>query len=323
LPEASPQPVGPVDGRLVPRFAGAATFARLPEIDRVTDYDVAMLGVPFDNGTSYRPGARFGPMAVRQASRHLRPGYHVELGLAPFQALQVADAGDVPVTPFDIGAAMTQIRDHAASLVVGGRRIVAIGGDHTIALPMLQAVAAQHGPVALVHFDAHLDTWDTYFDAPTTHGTVFRRAFEQGLLIEDHSVHVGIRGPLYGESDLADDRRFGFRTIRTSDVDDLGIRGTIDAIADRVGDLPAYLSVDIDVLDPSIAPGTGTPEAGGLTSRELLRVLRGLTGLHLVGADVVEVAPAYDHAELTTVAAATVAYDLITLMARRAAAGPA
>ncbi len=317
-----PDPVGPVDGRLVPRFAGASTFARLPEIDRVTDYDIAVLGVPFDNGTSYRPGARFGPMAVRQASRHLRPGYHVELGLAPFQAVQVADAGDVAVTPFDIGTAMTQIRDHAATLVTGDRRVVAIGGDHTIALPMLQAVtAAQRGPVALVHFDAHLDTWDTYFDAPTTHGTIFRRAFEQGLLIEDHSIHVGIRGPLYGEPDLADDRRFGFRTIRASDVDDLGVRGTIEAILDRVGDLPVYLSVDIDVLDPSFAPGTGTPEAGGLSSRELLRVLRGLTGLHLVGADVVEVAPAYDHAELTTVAAATVAYDLITLMARQA--GPA
>ena len=317
-----PGPVGPVDGRLVPRFAGAATFARLPEIDRVSDYDVAVLGVPFDNGTSYRPGARFGPMAVRQASRHLRPGYHVELGVAPFQAVQVADAGDVAVTPFDIPAAMTQIRGHAGDLITGDRRVVAIGGDHTIALPMLQAVAARHGPVALVHFDAHLDTWDTYFDAPVTHGTVFRRAFEDGLLIEDHSVHVGIRGPLYGEADLADDRRFGFRAIRTSDVDDLGIRGTIDAVLDRVGDSPVYLSVDIDVLDPSFAPGTGTPEAGGLTSRELLRVLRGLTGLHLVGADVVEVAPAYDHAELTTVAAATVAYDLITLMARRGRVAP-
>ena len=317
LPEPSPGPVGPVDGRLVPRFAGAATFARLPEVDRVTDYAVAVLGVPFDNGTSYRPGARFGPMAVRQASRHLRPGYHVELGLSPFQAVQVADAGDVPVTPFDIDTAMTQIRDHAADLIRGSRRIVAIGGDHTIALPMLRAVTAVRGPVALVHFDAHLDTWDTYFDAPTTHGTVFRRAFEERLLVEDHSVHVGIRGPIYGEQDLADDRRFGFRTIRTSDVDDLGIRGTIDAVLARVGDLPVYLSVDIDVLDPSIAPGTGTPEAGGLTSRELLRVLRGLTDVHLVGADVVEVAPAYDHAELTTIAAATVAYDLITLMARQ------
>jgi len=316
VPEPSHGPVGPVDGRLVPRFAGAATFARLPEVDRVTDYDVAVLGVPFDSGTSYRPGARFGPMAVRQASRHLRPGYHVELALSPFERVQVADAGDVPVTPFDISTAVTQIRDHAADLVRGDRRIVAIGGDHTIALPLLRAVTARRGPVALVHFDAHLDTWDTYFDAPTTHGTVFRRAFEEGLLIEDHSVHVGIRGPIYGEQDLTDDRRFGFRTIRTSDVDDLGIRGTIDAVLARVADLPVYLSVDIDVLDPSIAPGTGTPEAGGLTSRELLRVLRGLTDVHLVGADVVEVAPAYDHAELTTIAAATVAYDLITLMAR-------
>jgi len=316
VPEPSHGPVGPVDGRLVPRFAGAATFARLPEVDRVTDYDVAVLGVPFDSGTSYRPGARFGPMAVRQASRHLRPGYHVELALSPFERVQVADAGDVPVTPFDISTAVTQIRDHAADLIRGDRRIVAIGGDHTIALPLLRAVTARRGPVALVHFDAHLDTWDTYFDAPTTHGTVFRRAFEEGLLIEDHSVHVGIRGPIYGEQDLTDDRRFGFRTIRTSDVDDLGIRGTIDAVLARVADLPVYLSVDIDVLDPSIAPGTGTPEAGGLTSRELLRVLRGLTDVHLVGADVVEVAPAYDHAELTTIAAATVAYDLITLMAR-------
>ena len=309
-------PVGPVDGRLVPRYAGAGSFARLPEIDRVPDYDVAILGVPFDNGTSYRPGARFGPMAVRQASRHLRPGHHVELGSTPFGEIQVVDAGDVPVTPFSIDEAMAQIAGQAADLVTGGRKVIAIGGDHTVALPMLRSVVLEHGPVALVHFDAHLDTWDTYFNAPTTHGTIFRRAFEEGLLVEDHSIHVGIRGPIYGEDDLADDRRFGFRTIRAGDIDDLGIAGTSGAITDRVGDLPVYLSIDIDVLDPSAAPGTGTPEIGGLTSRELLRVLRGLRALHLVGADVVEVAPAYDHAELTTVAAATVAYDLITLMAK-------
>ena len=314
MPDNTSDPVGPVDGRLVPRFAGAATFARLPEVDRVSDYDIAVLGIPFDTGTSYRPGARFGPMGVRQASRHLRPGYHVELGLSPFRSTQVVDAGDVPVTPFDIDAAMDQIRGHAADLMLGGRRVVAIGGDHTIALPMLRAVTAEHGPVALVHFDAHLDTWDTYFAAPVTHGTVFRRAFEEGLLVEDHSIHVGIRGPLYGERDLDDDRRFGFRTIRASDVDVLGVPGTVDAVLDRVSDLPVYLSVDIDVLDPAFAPGTGTPEAGGLTSRELLQVLRGLSALHLVGADVVEVAPAYDHAEVTTLAAATVVYDLVTLM---------
>ena len=198
----------------------------------------------------------------------------------------------------------------------GGRPVIAIGGDHTVALPMLRSVVSEHGPVALVHFDAHLDTWDTYFDAPVTHGTIFRRAFEEGLLVQDHFIHVGVRGPVYGHADLADDKRFGFRAIRASDIDDLGIAGTIEAISERAADLPVYLSVDIDVLDPSFAPGTGTPEVGGLTSRELLRVLRGLTGLHLVGADVVEVAPAYDHAEVTALAAATVVFDMITLLAR-------
>ncbi|MDX6331772.1 MAG: guanidinobutyrase / D-arginase [Streptomycetaceae bacterium] len=317
-PSAGPDPVGPLDAQRVPRFAGPGTFARLPEIDRVTGYDLAILGVPFDAGTSYRPGARFGPMAVRQASRNLRTGYHVELGSSPFEEIQVVDAGDVPVTPYSIDDAMGQIAGHAGDVLRGGgRKVLGIGGDHTIALPMLRAVVREHGPVALVHFDAHLDTWDTYFGAPTTHGTVFRRAFEEGLLIEDHSIHVGIRGPIYGQRDLDDDKRFGFRTIRASDLDVLGIAGAIQAIVERVDDLPVYLSLDIDVLDPAFAPGTGTPEAGGLTSRELLAVLRGLGGLHLVGGDVVEVAPAYDHAEITSVAAATVLFDLITLMARQ------
>jgi agmatinase len=309
--------VGPVPGTKVPRFAGSSTFARVPEIDRVPDYDVAVLGVPFDTGTSYRPGARFGPMAVRQASRHLRPGHHVELDITPLEHIQVVDAGDVPVTPFNIDDAMGQISGHASDLLKGHRKVVAIGGDHTIALPMLRSVTKVHGPVALVHFDAHLDTWNTYFNAPVTHGTIFRRAFEEGLLVEDHSIHIGIRGPLYTAGDLDDDRRFGFRTIRATDLEDMGVPTVIGAINERVDDLPVYLSIDIDVLDPAFAPGTGTPEAGGLTSRELLRALRGLTGLNIVGADVVEVAPAYDHAEITTVAAATVVFDLITLLARR------
>lgn len=307
--------IGPVDGTVVPRFAGASTFARIPEIDRVTRYDVAVLGVPFDGGTSFRPGARFGPTAVRQASRHLRPAQHVELGVAPFERVQVVDAGDVAATPFDIDAAVGQIEAHAGQVIAGGGTIVALGGDHTIALPLLRAVVRQNGPVALLHFDAHLDTWDTYFDAPTTHGTVFRRAFEEGLFVEDHSMHVGIRGPLYGAKDIIDDKKMGFRTLRTSDLDALGHEAALAAIRERIDDLPVYLSVDIDVLDPAFAPGTGTPEAGGLTSRELLRLLRGLTGIDLVGCDVVEVAPAYDHAEITALAAATVAFDMIALLA--------
>jgi agmatinase len=168
--------------------------------------------------------------------------------------------------------------------------------------------------VALVHFDAHLDTWDTYFGAPVTHGTIFRRAFEEGLLVEDHSIHIGIRGPIYDRMDLTDDARMGFRIIRAGDLDVMGVEAAVDIVRRRVADVPVYLSVDIDVLDPAFAPGTGTPEAGGLTSRELLRMLRQLTGINIVGADVVEVAPAYDHAEITCVAAATVVFDLLSLI---------
>lgn len=312
-----PNPIGPVSGTEVPRYAGASTFARTPQIDAVSDYDVAVLGVPFDGGTSYRPGARFGPMQVRASSRHLRPAFHPELDVAPFKTLQVVDAGDVSCTPFSIDEAVGQIERHAREVqgAASDRRIVAVGGDHTIALPLLRSVTRVHGPVALVHFDAHLDTWDTYFNAPTTHGTVLRRAFEEGLLVEDHCMHLGIRGPIYDKIDLKEDADFGFKTIRASDLDRIGIEAAVDQVRRRVGDLPVYLSIDIDVLDPAFAPGTGTPEAGGLSSRELLRLLRSLDGLNLVGADVVEVAPAYDHGEITTIAAATVIYDLLALMA--------
>jgi agmatinase len=308
--------IGAVPATQVPRYAGKGTFARMGDVTEVTDYDIAILGVPFDGGTSYRPGARFGPLAVRQAARTLRPGHHVELGVAPLETVQIVDAGDVTVTPYDIDEACRQIEAHARE-VLGerDRRIVSIGGDHTIALPNLRALHAKYGPIALLHFDAHLDTWDTYFNAPVTHGTIFRRAFEEGLLIEDHSVHVGIRGPIYDRMDLNDDARMGFRTFRTSDLDVIGIEAAVDVVRRRVGDAPVYVSVDIDVLDPAFAPGTGTPESGGLTARELLRMLRALSGLHIVGADVVEVAPAYDHAEITAVAAATVVFDLLTLMA--------
>jgi agmatinase len=192
---------------------------------------------------------------------------------------------------------------------------LALGGDHTIALPMLRAVHRRFGPVALVHFDAHLDTWDTYFGAPYTHGTPFRRATEEGLLLEDRGVHVGVRGPLYSVTDLTDDRALGFEIVRSTDFDVMGLPAIVDRVRARLGDSPVYVSVDIDVLDPAHAPGTGTPEAAGLTSRELLAVLRGLRGLKIVSADVVEVSPAYDHAEITAIAAAHVGYELLTLMA--------
>ncbi|WP_181775914.1 agmatinase [Amycolatopsis pittospori] len=306
-------PIGPVDSAKVPRFAGFATFARLPRIDQVERADVAVLGVPFDAGVSYRPGARFGPAALREASRLLRP-YHPGLDVSPFAETQVVDAGDVALNPFDIGEAIETLQDEAEALTADGTRLVTVGGDHTIALPLLRAAAKKHGPVALLHFDAHLDTWDTYFGEPYTHGTPFRRASEEGILDTEALSHVGTRGPLYGKRDLEEDRRLGFGIVTSGDVLRRGVAETVDALRQRIGGRPLYISVDIDVLDPAHAPGTGTPEAGGMTSRELLEILRGLRDLNLVGADVVELAPAYDHAEITAIAASHVAYDLVSLL---------
>jgi agmatinase len=309
-------PRGPVDSSRIPRFAGPPTFARLPSLSEVGQAAVAVVGVPFDSGVSYRPGARFGPAAVREASRLLRP-YHPALDVSPFERVQVADAGDIACNPFDIGDAVETIEAAAGELLAGGAKPVTIGGDHTIALPLLRAVSRVHGPVALLHFDAHLDTWDTYFGAAYTHGTPFRRAVEEGLVDTEALSHVGIRGPLYGRHDLDEDRRLGFGILTSRDVMRRGVDEVVDVLRQRVGDRPLYVSIDIDVLDPAHAPGTGTPEAGGLTSRELLEILRGLAGCDLVGADVVEVAPAYDHAEITSIAASHVAYDLVSLLALR------
>jgi len=299
---------------LVPRFAGPATFARLPRTDEVAKTDIAVVGIPFDSGVSYRPGARFGPAAIREASRLLRP-YNPGLDVSPFAEVQVADGGDIAVNPFAIKEAIATVEASASELLSQGTRLVTLGGDHTIALPLLRAVHRVHGPVALLHFDAHLDTWDTYFGEPYTHGTPFRRAVEEGILDTEALTHVGIRGPLYGKKDLEDDRRFGFGIVTAADVMRRGVDEIADMVRQRIGNRPLYVSVDIDVLDPAHAPGTGTPEAGGLTSRELLELLRGLASCNLVGADVVEVSPAYDHAQITATAAAHVAYDLVSLLA--------
>lgn len=313
------EPIGPVDPRIVPRFAGPATFARLPRRDEVERCDIAIVGVPFDAGVTYRPGARFGPIAVRTASRLLR-SYHPGLDVEPFRLAQVVDAGDIAVTPFSIHEAVAQIEAGARAILADAGRLVAIGGDHTIALPLLRAVHARFGPVAVVHFDAHLDTWDTYFGADITHGTPFRRASEEGLLVPDRSMHIGTRGPLFTPQDLVDDATLGFGIVTAMDLETDRIAGVVRRIHERVGDAPLYVSVDIDVLDPAAAPGTGTPEAGGLTSRELLGILRGMADLPIVSGDVVEVAPAYDHAEITATAAAHVIYEIVSVLARRLAA---
>ena len=310
--------IGPVDASVNPRYSGIATFARLPRIEDVPRADIAVVGIPFDSGVSYRPGTRFGPSHVRESSRLLRP-YNPAQDVSPFQLAQVVDAGDVPVNPFDLTEAVTEVERAALALGEQVQRIVTIGGDHTVALPLLRAVAAKHGPVAVLHFDAHLDTWDTYFGAPITHGTPFRRASEEGLIDLTASCHVGTRGPLYSKQDLEDDERLGFSIVSSEYIEEHGVEAAIDRILTRIGDKPLYVSIDIDVLDPAHAPGTGTPEAGGLTSRELLRILRALRDRDIVGADVVEVSPAYDHAQMTGIAASHVVYELVTLLAARLA----
>ncbi len=277
--QAGGGPVGPVDATVVPRFAGLGTFARLPELDRVGRADIAVVGLPFDTGTSYRPGARFGPAAIRQGSRLLRP-YNPALGVSPFAQRQVADASDLAITPFDIDRAVKEIEAGIDALAERAPRAVALGGDHTVALPILRSLRRRFGPVAVVHFDAHLDTWDTYFDAPVTHGTPFRRAVEEGLLRAGSCVHLGTRASLYSDQDLPDDARLGFQVISAGDIADAGVRAV----------------------------------GGGLSSRELLALVRLTSGLQVVGADVVEVSPAYDHAEITAIAAAHVVYELVSVI---------
>jgi agmatinase len=308
-------PVGPPDARNVPRFAGPETFARLPRLADLQSADVAILGAPFDSGVSYRPGARFGPGAVRAASKLLRP-YHPALDVHPWETHQVADAGDAAINPFRIEQAVQDIEAAALAALDDSQNLVTIGGDHTIALPLLRAVKAHHGRCGLLHFDAHLDTWDTYFGAAYTHGTPFRRAAEEGVLDTGRSMHVGIRGPLYSSADLNEDTALGYRVISTGEISRDGVSAAIERMRERAGEGPVYVSVDIDVLDPAHAPGTGTPEPGGLTTRELQQLLRGLDGLEIAGADVVEVSPPYDHSELTALAAAQVVYELLALLAR-------
>jgi agmatinase len=306
--------IGPPDASRVPRFTEPSTFARLPRIDQVANADVCIVGIPFDSGVSYRPGARFGPGHVRAASKLLRP-YNPALKVEPFSTQQVADCGDIAVNPFNIEDAIATIDSSITDIRKDGSTVLTIGGDHTIALPILRSLARDHGPIAVLHFDAHLDTWDTYFGAPYTHGTPFRRASEEGLIDMERSQHVGIRGPLYSKQDLEDDAVLGFQVIRSDDYEFDGVASIVERMRARLDGGPVYVSVDIDVLDPAHAPGTGTPEAGGLTSRELLNTLRGLVGLNVVGADIVEVSPAYDHAELTGIAAAHVGYELLSVLA--------
>ncbi|KFY77272.1 hypothetical protein V501_01597 [Pseudogymnoascus sp. VKM F-4519 (FW-2642)] len=331
-------------------FSGITTFGRLPYQPCLQNpdakYDIAFIGAPFDTGTSYRPGARFGPSGIRQGSRRLNlyGGYNVPLKTNPFNSwATVLDCGDIPVTSYDNTYALKQIEEGHFEILsrapatdadkrgpaIQGRtlpRVITLGGDHTISLPLLRSINRAYGPVSVIHFDSHLDTWKpkVFGGSPSdvaaiNHGTYFYHAAMEGLLSNDTNIHAGIRTTLSGPSDYDNDGYCGFEIVEAREIDTIGTEGIIKKIVDRVGtERPVYLSIDIDTLDPAFAPATGTPETGGWSTRELRTILRGLENINLIAADIVEVAPAYDtNAEHTTMAAADVLYEIMSMMVKK------
>ena len=307
---SNPQPLG---GNEMPRFGGIATFMRLPGETDPADLDVAVIGVPFDIGTSNRPGARFGPRGIRDESVLLRP-YNMATRAAPFDSLRIDDTGDVASSPFDLSSAVEQIEEHFDYLLSNDLITASLGGDHTIVLPILRAMAKKHGPVGLIHVDAHTDINDTMFGAKIAHGTPFRRAVEEGLLDTDRVVQIGVRGTGYAADDFDWSREQGFRVVQVEECWGKSLTPLMSEVREQVGDDPVYLSFDIDGLDPSFAPGTGTPEVGGLTVPQALEIIRGCRGLNLVGVDLVEVAPIYDTSGLTSLTAANLVYEMLCVL---------
>jgi agmatinase len=287
---------------------------RLPHVRDAARLDVALLGIPYDGGTSYRTGARFGPRAVRDQSSLIRP-WNPVLKVSPFERLRAGDYGDIDVNPISIEQTFTAVEREVSRLMEHGVIPVSVGGDHSVTLPILRAVAKRHGPVALVHFDAHPDTWDEYFGSKYFHGTPFRRAVEERLIDPRKTIQVGIRGPLYGPEDFAFHAQHGLEVVR---IEEVKARGS-ERIAERfrrLGDGPVYCSFDIDAVDPAYAPGTGTPEVGGLTSYEALELVRALRGLALVGCDLMEVSPLYDGpGQITALLAANLLFEFVSLLA--------
>jgi agmatinase len=288
---------------------------RAPHVTDLAGVDAAVYGIPFDTATSYRTGPRFGPEAIRSASSLLRP-YNPALGVNVVDALSIVDYGDLPVSPGDTERTYGQVEEALAPIVDAGIFAAALGGDHSITLAELRALARKHGSLALVQLDSHGDVWEQYFGQPYFHGTTFKRAVEEGLLDAASSVQAGMRGSLYGAEDIQVARDLGFAVLSTDELRDLGPAGYGELVRERVGDRPAFVSFDIDFLDPAFAPGTGTPEVGGFSTAEALAFVRALRGITLVGCDVVEVSPPYDGPGMVTaLAAATVLYELLSLRA--------
>lgn len=304
----------PAFGANLQPFMGIPSFMRLPVTRDLAGVDAAILGVPFDSGTSFRSGTRFGPRKIREASL-LIWGHNSTLNITPLKTLNVVDYGDVSVIPTSIEHTMSAITRTAAEIIAAGTTLITLGGDHSIALPLLRAHAQKHGPLSLVHIDAHLDTWEAEFEAvPYSHGTPFRYALQEGLIRKDEYMQIGIRGPVSGENDYEDARSLGARIVTIHEVMEKGIPEILKEIHARMKG-PVYVSVDIDSADPAYAPGTGTPEVGGLTSYQLLQLVRGLHGLNLIGFDLVEVSPPFDHSDITAILASNIVFEYLSLLA--------
>lgn len=312
----------PVDAALIPRFAGHATFMRLPAVASAEGLDVALLGIPWDGGTTNRAGARHGPREVRNQSSLIRR-VHPVTGIAPYERLAVADVGDLAVQPIDPAAALRQIEEGIARICAQGALPLSVGGDHLTTLPVLRAIRKAdpaRGPLGLVQFDAHSDTADRYFgDNPYTHGTPFRRAIEEGVLDPRRMAQIGIRGSVYAPDEHQWARDPGVRIITIEEFAHRGPDAVMAEVRALMAGAPAYVTFDIDGIDPSMAPGTGTPEIGGFTTREAQAMLRGLAGLHIVGADVVEVSPPFDIGGITALTGATVLFELLCVLAENRA----
>jgi guanidinobutyrase len=304
----------PQSGNAMPRFAGLATMMRLPAADSPQGLDAAFIGVPLDIGTSNRSGARFGPRQVRAESALLRP-YNMATGAAPFDTLQVADLGDVAINTYSLEKSVAIISAFYDEVMAARCRPLTVGGDHTIALPILRAVAKVHGPVALVHIDAHADVNDEMFGEAVAHGTPFRRAVEEGLLACNKVWQIGLRGTGYAADDFDWPRRQGFTIVQAHEVWYRSLAPLMEQVRERVGPQhPVYISFDIDGIDPAFAGGTGTPEVGGLTVPQALEIVRGCRGLNVIGCDLVEVAPPYDPSGNTALLGANLLYEMLCVL---------
>jgi len=301
----------PLGGNEMPRFAGPGTLFRLPSQEDSTGLDIALIGVPLDIGTSNRAGSRFGPREIRGQSVLVRP-YGMATGAAPFDSFQVADIGDVPVNTFNLAESIDIIEAFYQKVVQTGAKTLSMGGDHTVTLPILRALAKRYGKMALVHVDAHADVNDTMFGEKVCHGTIFRRALEEGLVAGEHMFQIGLRATGYSAEDFEWSRQQGARVVPAEECWYQSLSPLMDEVRANIGtDMPVYLSFDIDGLDPSVAPGTGTPEPAGLTTSQGLEIIRGLYGCNLIGADLVEVAPPYDTTGNTSLLAANLLFEML------------